>query len=270
MTTAAVSSVRGAAHSEPVDKLARLGLATRATLYLLIGWLALMVARGDRGKEADQSGALHEVARHSGGTVLLWVIAAGLAGYALWRFSQAAFGVPGEGKKAMPRFQSFVRGVIYAFFAVNCVHLLLTSHGTNQARKTQLLTGEVLGNTAGRWLVGAAGAIVVLVALFLVYEGIAQKFEKHLNTGAMSRTEHRVVAVLGTVGTVARGLVFGLAGVLVVRAALDYDPKKARGLDGALKSLANSSAGAPLLIAAAIGLMVFGVYGYTEARWART
>ena len=121
------SSVRDATNTEGFERLARLGLATRAVIYLLIGWLAVLVARGEPGKEADQRGALQEVTRHTGGTLLLWVIAVGSVGYSLWRFSEAAFGVTGEGRKKGPRIKSFVRGCIYAFLAVSAVNLLVTS-----------------------------------------------------------------------------------------------------------------------------------------------
>lgn len=63
---------------------------------------------------------------------------------------------------------------------------------------------------------------------------------------------------------------FGLAGIWLIRAAIDFDPHKARGLDGALRSLANTDAGPWLLYAAAAGLVVFGIYGMAEAGWERT
>lgn len=81
-----VAPVREVTNSQGFERLARLGLATRAAIYLLIGWLAVLIARGEPGKAADQRGALQEVVRHTGGAMLLWVIVAGLIGYSLWRF----------------------------------------------------------------------------------------------------------------------------------------------------------------------------------------
>ena len=120
----AVMSAHRAARSEPMHVLARWGLAARATVYLLIGLLALALAFGIRRSEADQRGALQELTRHTGGTVLLWAIAIGLAGYALWRFSEAAFGVVGDGKKAGPRLKSLARGLIYAFLAFSAFEIV--------------------------------------------------------------------------------------------------------------------------------------------------
>jgi hypothetical protein len=268
--TAAFADVERATDSKQFRGLARLGLAARAVIYLLVAWLAVLIARGTPGKEADQRGALQEVASHTGGTVVLWILAAGLIGYSLWRFSEAAFGVTGEGKKAGPRVQSFIRGCIYAFFAVNAIVLLVTSSSGSQAKQQQEWAGKVMTHAAGRWAVGLLGVVVVAVGAFQVYEGLSRKFAANLKRYRMSDRQYRIVLVLGVIGTIARGLVFVVAGVLVVRAALDADAHKARGLDGALRSLAGTAAGPWLLYAAAAGLFVFGLYGLAEAMWRRT
>jgi hypothetical protein len=184
----ATTTARQAARSPQMRGLARLGLAARATIYLLIGWLALLLATGKRHGETDQRGALNEVARHTGGEVLLWVITAGLAAYALWRLSEAAFGAVGEGDKKGPRIQSLVRGVIYAGFAVSAFTLVTHARQQSQVRQQQTLTAKVMAHTGGRWAVGIVGAIIVIVGLMLVVEGLTQKFEKHLDLNRMSAT----------------------------------------------------------------------------------
>jgi len=81
----------------------------------------------------------------------------------------------------------------------------------------------------------------------------AQKdFEKHLNTGSMSRTTFNVVRRLGQVGYVARGVVFALVGGLIIKAAVDHEPGKAEGIDAALKTVADARLRSALLIAAAL------------------
>jgi high-affinity Fe2+/Pb2+ permease len=265
----ATTSIRQAARSPQMNGLARLGLAARATIYLLIGWLAVLLATGKRRGETDQRGALNEVARHTGGQMLLWLITAGLAAYALWRFSEAAFGVAGEGNKKGPRLQSLVRGCIYAALAVNAFNLVVHGRQQSQVRQQQTWTAKVMSHTGGRWAIGILGAIILAVGLALVVQGLTHKFEKNLELQRMSPTTRRAVRALGTVGTAARGVVFMVAGFFVVRAAYEFDPKAARGLDGALRALADTPAGPWLLGAAALGLIAFGVYGYAEAVWHR-
>ena len=121
----ATQTARQAANSRTMHRLARLGLAARATIYLLIGVLALLLAFGKQQGETVQRGAVQELLQHTGGTALAWIIAVGLAGYALWRFSEAAFGVAGEGKKAGPRAQSAIRGIVYTFLAISAFTILI-------------------------------------------------------------------------------------------------------------------------------------------------
>ena len=266
----ATLTARGAARSDPMKRLARLGLAARAAIYLLIGILAIALALGSPRGEADQRGALQALTRHTGGTALVWVIAVGPAAYALWRFSEAAFGVVGEGNKAVPRLQSFARGVIYTFFAVSAFTLLLQNSSSSQAGQQAEFTAKTMRHTGGRWAVGIVGAVVVICGLVLVWQGLTRSFEKYLNLGQMSPRTRRVVEFLGVFGTAARGAVFALAGALVIVAAVQYDPRKATGLDGALRQLADSSSWSWLLYLIAAGLVVFGIYGFAEAKWRRT
>jgi len=58
-------------------------------------------------------------------------------------------------------------------------------------------------------------------------------------------------------------------GIFIVKAAVDYSPKSAVGLDGALERLARQSYGTFLLAVVAAGLIAFGVYSIAEARYRR-
>jgi hypothetical protein len=100
-----------------------------------------------------------------------------------------------------------------------------------------------------------------------VMQGIKRSFEKHLRLGGLSRKIRRLVIVLGVIGTVARGAVFALAGILAIDAAVRFDPKKASGIDAAIRTLAGEPFGRALLVITALGLIAFGTYGLAEARW---
>jgi hypothetical protein len=119
----------------------------------------------------------------------------------------------------------------------------------------------------GRWLVGIIGLAIVLIGLVMISEGLRRTFMKYLRTSQMAPTTRRAVRILGTIGTVARGLVVALAGLLVIDAAITHSPAKSRGIDKALLTLRNEPFGPVLLGLAALGLIVFGVYGLCEARW---
>jgi hypothetical protein len=259
------SAVRDGADSRPIGWAARLGLTARGVVYLLMGLLAVMVARGSAA-ELDQKGALAQVVARPFGELVVAAMAVGFAGYALWRLSEAAFGVRGEGRGIGPRLQSLVRGLVYAGLALTAVALLQGSR-TSQASQQQGLTARAMAQPGGRWLVAAVGAVVVGVGLMLVVEGVRLRFMRYFPVGVLSPHVRRAVRVLGAVGTVSRGLVFALAGGLVVAAAWTYDPAKASGLDGALKTLRDQPFGPLLLTLAGAGLAAFGLYGLAEARY---
>jgi hypothetical protein len=73
--------------------------------------------------------------------------------------------------------------------------------------------------------------------------------------------------VIGVLGHAARGVVFLLAGFFIVRAASEYDPKEAIGLDGALAKLAHAAYGPFLLGAVAVGLFAYGLFCLVQARY---
>lgn len=262
-----VQATRDGADSRPMDWAARLGLTARGVVYLLLGLVAILVARGARA-EVDQKGVMQQViARPFGGAVIA-LLAMGFACYSLWRLSEAVFGVTGEKPGPGPRIKSLARGLIYGFFAVTAVALLFGSK-SSQATQQKTLTAQVMAHPGGRWVVGIVGAVVVVVGLTLVVEGLRLKFMRYFPAGSISPRLRSTVRNLGRVGTVARGLVFALAGALVVSAAWTYQPAKAGGLDVALKTLREQSYGPVLLLLAGVGLMIFGLYGLAEARYRR-
>ena len=263
----ASGTARRASDSPAARALARAGLAARGVLYILIGWVAILVALGQTSRQADQQGALQLLAGQPYGLASLWLLGIGFAGYALWRLSEAAFGVTGEGNGAGPRLRSLARAAVYAFFAYLTFRIISGAGGGNQTTRQQDLTATVMHHTGGRWLVGIIGLAIVIAGLVLVAEGIHRKFLKYLQLARMSRRTRRVVEWLGMIGTAARGAVFALAGILVIEAAVTYKPSKAGGIDKALLTLRNQPFGEFLLILAALGLIIFGVYGLCEARW---
>jgi hypothetical protein len=246
--------------------LARAGLTARGVIYILVGWVAVLVALGHSSREADQQGALHLLAGKSYGLVSLWLLGLGFAGYALWRLSEAAFGVTGDRPGAGPRLKSLARAVIYAGLSY-LTFTVISGTDRSQSARQQDMTATAMQHPAGRVLVGVAGLVIVACGITLVVEGAREKFMKYLQTAQMSARVRRVVKLLGTTGTIARGLVFALAGVLVIDAAVAHKASESGGIDKALLALRDQPFGEFLMMLAALGLIIFGVYGLCEARW---
>jgi hypothetical protein len=127
----------------------------------------------------------------------------------------------------------------------------------------------VLGWPGGTWLVGIAGVIIVGVGLQQGYKGVKRDFLERSKTEQMGPHMERLFTVVGVFGHVARMVVFGLMGYFLIRAAIDYDPDKAVGLDGALAALGHASYGPLLLGVVAAGLVGFAGYSLLDARYRR-
>ena len=141
-----------------------------------------------------------------------------------------------------------------------------SSGGSNSPKQT---TGGVLGWTGGTLIVAIVGAILIGVALFQGYKGVSKKFLDDSMTRDMSRRVKRGFTAIGVFGHLARMVVFGLIGYGLVKAAVDYNPRSAIGLDGALNKLLHNSYGPFLLGIVAAGLIGFAVYSIADARYAK-
>jgi uncharacterized protein DUF1206 len=248
--------------------LARAGLVAKGVSYGIVAVLAIELAVGHGGKATSRQGALHALAGRSFGKVVLGLLVVGFAAYAIWRFVEA-WAAPGDdAKQWATRAASVGRGLIYAGLAFSAAKILAgAGGGGSQDAKAHQTTATFLSLPAGTWLVGIGGAIVIGVGLWNFYRGISGKFEDRWRTGEMGATARRWGGRVGTAGHVARAVVFGLIGVFVIKAALQYDPKEAIGLDGALQKLAAAAYGPWLLGLTAAGLLAYGLYCLVDARY---
>lgn len=259
-------AAREAESSTTVEHLARLGLLSRGLIWLILGVLAAQVALGADDR-VDKNGALHAIADKPLGEVLLVVLTVGFLGYAAWRLLEGSVGHRDqeEGRKRWTkRGSSLFRGGIYLFLAGSTAKYLVTG-GSND--KTQPLTARVMAHTGGQTLVFLVGAGIVIGGLAMAVRAFRQKFEDNLKTGQMPGRLRSATRLIGTTGLASRGLVFVLIGGFLVKAALDFEPQKAKGLDASLKTLAGQAYGPYLLFAAAVGLLAFAVWSFIEARY---
>ena len=256
------------ARAPQFEWLARAGLVARGVVYAVIGILALKLALGDGGKATNQQGALKTIADRPFGKTLLVLVAIGLAGYAIWRLVRAAIGHgPEQSDDTQDRIAGLASGIAYAILCVTAVKILIGA-GTGSGTPKEA-TGGVLDWTGGPLLVGVAGVVLIGVAGYQAYKGLKKKFLENSKTEQMSAKVQRVFTALGVFGHVARAVVFTLIGYGLIKAAIDYDPDKAVGLDGALLKLANASYGPWLLGIVAAGLIGFAAYSVADARYRR-
>lgn len=254
------------AHAKQLGWLARFGLVARGAVYFVIGLLALELALGEGGKATSQQGAMKTIAAQPFGKVLLIALAIGLAGYCLWRLTRALVGHGAEQQDdAADRVAALASGIAYAILCVAAVSILVGSGSSSGSPKET--TAGVLGWSGGPVLVVIAGVALIGVAIYQAHKGLAQKFLEDAKTNEMSQGVRKAYTALGVVGLVARAVVFALIGYGLIKAAIEYDPKEAIGIEGALRKLTETTFGPWLLGIVAAGLIVFALYSIVDSRY---
>ena len=260
----------GFVNSRPFEWLSRAGFVARGLVYGIIGILALKLAIGSGGKTTDQQGAMRTLAQQPFGRTMLLLLAVGLAGYAAWRFTRAALGRGPEGSdKGFDRVAALASGLVYAAFFVLAIEILL-ERGGSQTGNPKTTTAGVLGWPAGPLLVGLAGLVFIGVAAYQAYRGVDRRTSSTTRRPKRCGPRYeRWVGRIGTVGHLARAVVFGLVGAFLIKAAVQYNGKAAVGLDGALAKVQHQTYGHFLLGVVACGLIAFALYSISDARYRR-
>jgi hypothetical protein len=265
-------AVKEAAYSPLMERLTRLGYAVKGFLYVAIGFISIAGALGRSSTPADQLGAIVEFSKLPFAELLLWVILFGMVSYALWGVIRAVLDPFHKGNDLMgllTRGGYLISAATYASFVVPTYYLIVGARNGSGPNGTVQLVSKVMSMPMGRWIVGAIGIAAIAAGLYQVYMGFKMDFDQHFKPYALQADQLRFAKQLGRYGTMARGIVFALAGYFVTLAAWQANAGQAKGVDGALDYLAKQPYGIWLLAIIALGLIAFGLYSFMSAAWLR-
>lgn len=255
--------------SQAIEVAARAGYATKGVVYMIIGGLAAAAAWGTGGQTTGSKGAISEIGSQPFGEVLLWVVAIGLLGYAIWRLFSAAVDADNKGSDAKgwaKRAAIAASGIAYGMLAWMALPVSSSGGGGGGGGK-QTLVADLLGLPGGKWIVAAIGAAVVGYGAFQIYKGLADKFMDKYDSSEMSERECKVARYSGRLGLTARGLTMGIVGAFIVVAGFTLDPSRVKGVGDTLDLLGRQAFGAWVLLAVAIGLACYGLFCLVQARY---
>jgi hypothetical protein len=264
---AARSAGRGAQQSDWVDHAARIGLLAYGLVHVVVAWLALQLAFGDREGTPSSTGAVKELAQQPFGEVLVWAVGIGMLLLAAWQALEAATGHRRESgfTRVRKRLASGGKAVVYTAIGVSAVKVA-TGSGSSSKSGTDSWTAKVMDLPAGQLLVGAAGLAIMGIGGYLIHKAWTEKFKKDLDARGRSGSSGTAYIWLGKIGYTAKGVAFGIVGGLFLYAALTHDPKKSGGLDQALFEVLDQPFGPVLLCAIGLGLGCFGLFTLARAR----
>ncbi|NKX54319.1 DUF1206 domain-containing protein [Arthrobacter sp. E918] len=257
-----------ASQSRSFEAVARFGFAANGLLHVLIGALALQLALGKSG-EADQTGAVAQLAARPGGAVLLWAGFIGAAALALWQVAEAVFGGRRFRDRDRLKYRLKSAGLAVVYAAVAGTFGVYALGGRSSSRESsQDASAALMQAPGGTVLLFLVGAGIVAAGAYFIFRGVRRKFLEDLRSLPAGRAG-QAVTWSGTAGYIGKGLALAVLGILFAVAAIRHDPARATGLDGALKGLREQPYGDAALIVVAVGLICYGLYMAARARYAK-
>lgn len=252
--------------SKALDHAVRVGLVAYGIVHLLIAWVALQLAFGDRSGNASSKGALSQMAQTPFGGVLMYVVAAGFAALVGWQLIETVAGHRDEeGKKRVfKRIGSALKVVLYGSLGWTAFKIAVGSG--SDGGSTDTTTAKIMQLPAGPVLVGLVGVGVLAYGGRLIYRGLSESFMDKLTAHGQSGDTGKAFVLLGKAGYVAKGLALFAVAALFLWAAFTQDPKKSGGLDQALQKVLEQPFGSPILVALAAGIACYGLFAFAWAR----
>jgi len=251
-----------------LEHVARLGYASKAVVYAIVGVLAILTAANRGGRITDTSGALRVVLRQPFGQILLAVLALGLCGYAVWRVLDAVADPDHHGsavKGLVLRVGNAIRGCIYGALGVDAI-LLLRGMGGPKEDEAQMWTARILELPFGDVAVGIAGTLVGAYGLAELIDSVRGKHDAKLNLSSIAAEFRSALRKISRFGVGVRGGLIATLGVFLVRAAVSHDPGEAAGSRESMLRLGGLIEGRWFLALIAAGVIAYAVDQAVHAR----
>ena len=254
-----------------IASLARLGYASKAIIYAIVGTLAVAAALNRGGRVTDTSGALRVILGNSAGRFLLVILGVGLLGYAAWRILDAISDPDGHGtdfKGLVTRIGNGVRAMIYGALGLEAFKLFRGLGGSSQD-EARMWTARIMDFPLGVWLVGLGGVIVAVYGVSEIIASFRGGYSRTLDLSPIPPRLRATAEAISRFGIGARGVIISTLGVFLVRAALQRDPSEAHGTRESILEIVNVANGRWILAFIGAGLFAYAIDQAIHARCRR-
>ena len=249
-----------------LEMLARLGYASKAVIYAVVGVLAILAVTNRGGAITDTTGALHVVLTRPFGRALLIIMAVGLCGYGAWRMLDAFLNPDRD--SLFIRAGNGVRGAVYGFLGIRAIQLLrgLQSPTGDEA---ELWTAKALNVPFGAIVVGIVGAVIAAYGAWQVVQGLSGKHDEKIDWSSIPANVRVPVQRVSQFGVATRGGILVTVGLFLIRAAFTQDPNQAAGARESFLRLGGLFDGRWFLAVIAAGVLAYAVDQAVHARCRR-
>lgn len=264
--SSAERAVDRAAHSRFIDASARLGLASRGLVHLVIGALAARSALGHNGRALGTRDAVFELGKM--GTLPLAFVAIGLCGYGAWRLVQTIADTERKGRSLgglLTRLGFFLNGVSYFALAPLAAKLAIGMQ-TERRDPTRETAAFIMGLPGGDWAVAAIGALLIYSAVAQIIEAARAGFAEDFVGSPLSPRMLSLWIQIGRWSIGVRAILFAIMGGFLIRAALEGSPLEARSLGESFAYLREQPYGPYLFGVMSVCILAFAAFSFVYAR----
>lgn len=243
-----------------LDRIARVGFAARALVYILLGWLAIAT----RSRAGEGQNAVFDTLRAMPlGGVLLVAVAIGLFAYGVYRLATGILDLDQHGhdlKGFAKRAGAIFSGLAHGMLGYTALQFLSAVHKSGDGdQRGQQAARTLLDLPLGAVLLGVVGLYFFATAASQAQEAWKAKFMRFIQSGAP-----RFTCTLGRIGHAARAIVFAGIGWSLIKSAWFEDEDQAVAIGGAIMALRSERV---VYLGVAAGLIVFGLFGLILARY---
>ena len=254
--------------SSKKEKFARVGIATKGLIYVILGGLTAYAAFSSQESITASNGVLRYIAQQSFGQILLIITTIGIIGYVFWRLYLAIQNPENnsdsDAKSAVKRLGYFFSAVSYGLLAYTAIDILMNNSAGGSGKQSWIAT--ILDQSWGVYLIYFIALILLGKALYELYRAYSGKFKEKIQNAELDRKAQSFLLKAGKVGFTARSIVFGIIAYTFFRAASSSNAQMAGGTKMAFAFL-QEQGGQILLGIVAFGLALYGIYLLASSRY---
>ena len=250
---------------------ARFGYAACGIVYVAIGLAAGAVALGLAEEPAGSRGVMLFLSRLPFGPLMLAGLGIGLVGYAALNIAGAISDPERRGvslRGIVTRAVDILTGAFYIALAVAA--LAIVADSSHDGTETVVAwAASVLALPFGSTILGLIGAALIASGGYLFHRASQEKFGEMLDRRSLTSRTRATIALAARAGTAARGVIFAICGLFVIRAATSATPERVGDVGDALAMIGRATFGPLLLAVVGAGFIAYGGYQLAKARYQR-
>jgi len=233
--------------------------------YTGVGVIAMLSFLKIRHGGADESSMLAILNEAIAGKILLWIIMIGTACYMIWRIFEAVTDPYGYGKdfagviKRSGIALSTVADLLIVYAAVKVILDIGNIQQSGEPLEEREFVGNMLTEGWGAWVVTAMGAVVLAAAVVQFFYGVTRGYRERLDIDQYSKTAKAVIHFLAWVGYCSRGIIVGITGFFLLKAAFTRESDYVVNTDKAFDFIGDN-VGHAYFIMLALGTVCYGIF----------